>query len=164
MRILIAAVVVVASTTVPAFAQTQPTRRSAYQTFPTMRSAWPTLALNPCPTYGFNPTSRCYSGTINPSYSAVTPFEFPNEKSPRAALHGADSLDADQAKSRIEAKGYPKVSGLQKDSHGIWRGEATMKDGRRVAVTLDLEGNIYSELSLLYIRIRPHDTRTPLNR
>jgi len=30
-----------------------------------------------------------------------------------------------------------------------------MKDGRPVDVILDLEGNIYSELSRLYIRIEP---------
>jgi hypothetical protein len=57
---------------------------------------------------------------------------------------------------RIEAKGYLDVSGLEKDSRGIWRGNATIKDGRPVDVTLDLEGNIYSKLSSrFYIRIRP---------
>jgi hypothetical protein len=44
---------------------------------------------------------------------------------------------------------------LEKDGRGIWRGKATIKDGRPVNVTLDLEGNIYSDLSRLYIRIQP---------
>ena len=154
MRSLIAAAVV-ASIIVPAFAQTQPTRPSAYPTFPTMRSAFPTAALSPCPRdSSFNPTSPCYSGTPYPSYSAVAPFEFPNPTN-RPALPGSASLDEDQAKLRIEAKGYLNVSRLEKDSRGIWRSKATMKDGRPVDVTLDLDGNIYSELSRLYIRIQP---------
>ena len=148
-----------ASMIVSALAQTQPTRPSAYPTFPTLRLAWPTAPLSPC--YGrghrwssFNPTSPCYSGTPYLSYSATEPFEFPGPN--RTALPGSESLDEDQAKMRIEAKGYLDVSGLEKDSRGIWRGQATMKGGRRVDVTLDLEGNIYSEWrSRLYIRIRP---------
>ena len=85
-------------------------------------------------------------------YSAIEPFEFPNEKngqpSPRVM-----NLDANQVRSLIEAKGYSNISGLQKDGHGIWRGRGTMKDGQVVDVTFDLEGNIYSELSRLDIRI-----------
>src|SRR5205085_6699985 len=100
--------------------------------------------LSPCRTYGLNPTSPCFSGTVFPGYSAVTPFEFPTEKSSRPA-RGADDLNEDQAKSQIEAKGYRNVSKLEKDRRGIWRGEATTKDGKAVDVTLDLEGNIYSK-------------------
>jgi len=175
MRSLIAAAVA-ASISGPTFAQTQPTPPSAYATFPTMRSAWATAPLSPC--YGwsrghhfasfhdsphngsrhrwssFNPTSPCYTGTPYPSYSAIEPFEFLSPTS-RPALPGSASLDEDQAKLRIEAKGYSDVSGLEKNSRGIWRGKATMKDGRPVDVILDLEGNIYSELSRLYIRIEP---------
>ena len=151
-----------ASMIVPALAQTQPTRPSAYPTFSTIRLAWATAPLSPC--YGrgrryrwsaFNPTSPCYSGTPYLSYSATEPFEYPGPPN-RTALPGSEILDEDQAKIRIEAKGYLEVSGLEKDSRGIWRGKATVKDGRRVDVTLDLAGNIYSEWrSRLYIRIRP---------
>jgi hypothetical protein len=63
-----------------------------------------------------------------------------------ALLLGADSLNEQEATSRIEAKGYSNVSVLKKDNHGIWRGKANMKDGRSVAIILDLQGNIYSEL------------------
>ena len=151
MRIAIAAAVA-SSIAIPAFAQTQPTRPSAYATAPTQRSAFPTSAINPClRDSSFNPTSPCYSGTSYPSYSAISPFEFPNEKNSKAASEGADSLDEDQARLRIEAKGYLDVSGLQKDSRGIWRGKGTLKDGKPVYVTLDLEGNIYSELDRLVI-------------
>ena len=135
-----------ASITGPAFAQTQPTRPSAYATAPTMPSAFATSAINPCYS-SFNRTSPCYSGTIYPSYSAIMPSESPNSTNSQTALLGADSLNEDQAKLRIEGKGYLNVSGLQKDNHGIWRGKATMKDDRSVAVILDLEGNIYSELN-----------------
>ena len=64
-------------------------------------------------------------------------------------------LNEDEAKLRIVAKGYLDVSNLEKDRRGIWRGKATMQDGKAVDVTLDLEGNIYSTLSRLHIRIEP---------
>jgi hypothetical protein len=166
-RILIV-VAVAASIIGPACAQTQPTRPSAYATAPTMPSAFPTAPINPCYSgrsleqperrSSFNPTSPCYTGTRYPSYSAIEPFEFPKATN-RQALPGANSLNEDQAKLRIEAKGYSNVSGLQKDNHGIWRGKATLKDGRPVLVILDLEGNIYSELSPS-ITIRPLNLRS----
>jgi hypothetical protein len=128
----------------PAFAQTQPTRPFAYPTAPTMPSAFATASLNPCHPYSsYNLTSSCYTGTRYPSYSATTGFDF-SKTTNRQALPGAESIDEAQARLRIEAKGYSNVSGLQKDNRGIWRCRATMKDGSPVAVTLDLEGNIYS--------------------
>ena len=150
------AVAIAAAISASAFAQTQPTRQSAYATAPTIPSAFATSALNPCyPSRGyFNPASSCYSGTIYPSYSAVAPFEFP-KPNPKAKLEGSDSLYQDEAMLRIEAKGYSDISKLEKDNRGIWRGRALLKDGRPVDVTLDLEGNIYSEPSRLYIRIEP---------
>lgn len=149
------AVAFAVATIVPAFAQTQPTQPSAYATFPRMTSALPTAPLNPCYAYSsFNPTSPCYTGTPYPSYAAIEPFAFPGTTN-RRALPGAADLGEDQVRSRIEAKGYSNISGLQKDNHGIWRGKGTMQDGRPVAIVLDLEGNIYSEPSRLYIRIEP---------
>jgi hypothetical protein len=166
-RILIPAAIVALMTGSSAFGQTQPTRPSAYRTFPTWPSAWATAPLSPCYGYRrrprsfpFNPTSPCYTGTPYAFYSAIEPFAFPNATN-RRALQSSEDLDEDQVKQRIEAKGYLDVSRLEKDRRGIWRGEATMKDGRLVDVTLDLEGNIYSEpRSRLYIRIEP----PPLNR
>jgi hypothetical protein len=173
-------VAVVASMTGSAFAQTQPTRQSAYATVPTIPSAFATAPINPCysgpsqeryfapfhdhawtnryngPRHrwsSFNPTSPCYTGTKYPSYSAIEQFEFPN-RTDGQTLRGANSFNEDQAKLRIEGKGYLNVSGLQKDNHGIWRGKATMKNGRSVAVILDLDGNIYSEW-YPFISIRP---------
>jgi hypothetical protein len=146
MRNLIVAAVAM-SITGSVFAQTQPTRPSAYAIVPTLHSAFATAAISPCyPSASFNPTSSCYTGTAYRSYSAIEPLEFPNGTN-RPALPGSDSLNEDETKLRIEAKGYSSVSGLQKDDRGIWRGNATMKDGRSVVVILDLEGNIYSELN-----------------
>ena len=153
---------VLALTAIPAFAfaQTQPTHPSAYATLPTLPT-FGTGPLSPCypkprysfdyPRYRFNPNSSCYFGTLYSSYS-IEPFEFPSTKEhpPSSA-----TLDGRQAKSSIESKGYVNVSSLQKDARGIWRGKATMKDGRPVDVILDLEGNIYSEPNTLLIRIEP---------
>jgi hypothetical protein len=101
----------------------------------------------------FNPEGPCYSGTIYPSYSAITPSAAP---SPKAKSDGSEYLNEDQALLRIGAKGYLDISGLEKDKRGIWRGKATLEDGRPVDITLDLEGNIYSEpSSRLHIRIEP---------
>lgn len=146
MRKLIVVVVTIFSS-VAAFAQTQPTRPSGYATFPTMPSGLATSPLNPCySSSSFNRTSPCYSGRNYPSYSAVPPFEFPQSSGVRRTAQDASSLDDSQVKQLIEAKGYSRIAGLQKDSRGIWRGNATLGDGRRVKVTVDLEGNIYSEL------------------
>ena len=141
----------------PVFAQTQPTRPSALATYPTMRSGWVTAPQSPCRTYGLNPTSPCYSGTVYPDYSAVPTLELPNGNSTRAAPRAAD---INEAKAQIEAKGYRNVSKLERDRRGIWRGEAAMQDGTPVDVTLDLEGNIYSQLSRLQIRIEPPRSNT----
>ena len=165
-RILTAAAIILLMTGSSVVAQTQPTRPSAYPTFPTLPSAWATAPLSPCE-YGcgnrwssFNPTSSCYTGTPYAEYSALEPFKFHNPTN-RTTSPGSESLNEDQAKLEIEAKGYLDITRLEKDKRGIWRGEATTKDGRAVDVTLDLEGNIYSEpRSRLYIRIEP----PPLNR
>lgn len=154
----------------PVLAQTQRTPPSAYATFPTFPSAFATAPLSPCYVRSywpdrwegtrryrwssFNPTSPCYSGTPYPYYSAFEPFEAPRPNR-RPGLPGAASLNESEARARIEAKGYLNISGLVQDHHGIWRGEAAMKDGRSVDVVLDLEGNVYSELSTLHIRIEP---------
>lgn len=154
MRIVILAAIA-GSIATSAVAQTQPTRPSAYPTAPTMPSAFATSSLNPCRAHSsFNPTSPCYSGNVFPTYSALPPLEFNTKTISKSASEGANSLSEDQAKSRIEAKGYLNISGLEQDNRGIWRGKADLKDGRPVFVTLDLEGNIYSELDRLVIEIR----------
>ena len=57
---------------------------------------------------------------------------------------GANSFTEDQARSRIEANGYTKVSGLTKDSGGIWRGTG-MKGDANHDVAVDYQGNVFGK-------------------
>jgi hypothetical protein len=54
---------------------------------------------------------------------------------------GANSFTEGQARSRIEASGFSEISGLNKDSNGVWRGKGK-KDGKNVDVSLDFQGNV----------------------
>jgi len=56
-------------------------------------------------------------------------------------VSGANSFTEGQARSRIESNGFTNVSGLNKDSNGVWRGKA-MKDGKSIDVSLDFQGNV----------------------
>ncbi len=60
---------------------------------------------------------------------------------PTEPAAGANSFTQDQAKSRISDKGFTDVSGLTKDSDGVWRGTA-MRDGTKVSVAVDFQGNV----------------------
>ncbi len=63
---------------------------------------------------------------------------------PGAPVKGANSFTEGQAKSRIEARGYTQVKGLQKDDSGVWRGTA-MKDGKSTTVSVDFQGNVVAQ-------------------
>jgi hypothetical protein len=56
-------------------------------------------------------------------------------------VKGANSFTMAEARSHIMGKGYTGVTGLKKDSAGVWRGTA-MKDGNRVQVSVDYQGNV----------------------
>jgi hypothetical protein len=56
-------------------------------------------------------------------------------------VKGANSFTMSEAQSRITDKGYTHISALKKDKNGVWRGMAT-KDGARVHVSLDYQGNV----------------------
>ena len=141
MRILIpiAAMTLLAG---PASSQTQPTRPTAWAVLPTLPT-FQTSPLSPCYS-SLNPTSPCYSGNRYPYYSAVL-LEPLNTPVSREEVD-ISQLSEQDVKQRMKAKGY-EVTSLEKDSRGIWRGPAKLKDGRRVQVTLDLAGNIYSKLA-----------------
>lgn len=53
---------------------------------------------------------------------------------------GSSSFTQNQARRRLERSGFQGVSGLTKDSGGVWRGTAT-KDGQPVQAWLDYKGN-----------------------
>jgi putative membrane protein len=74
--------------------------------------------------------SRRYSGDGSPN--------------PGAPVAGANSFTEGQAKSRIEARGFSNVAGLNKDADGVWRGTAT-QGGKSVKVSVDFQGNVVSQ-------------------
>jgi cell envelope opacity-associated protein A len=59
-------------------------------------------------------------------------------------VKGANSFTMGEARSHIVAQGYTDVSALKKDSAGVWRG-AAMKDGQRVHVSVDYQGNVNAD-------------------
>ena len=75
------------------------------------------------------------------SNNAVSPSSENNTLQPAT---GANSFTEDQARSRIEAKGYSKVTGLTKDSNGVWRGKG-MKGDAAHDVALDYQGNVFGK-------------------
>ena len=80
-------------------------------------------------------TPPAASGPQNPAISGST------SKQVEAPVKGRNSFTEGEAKSRIESNGFSDVSGLAKDDDGVWRGKA-MKDGKRVEVSLDYQGNV----------------------
>ncbi len=56
---------------------------------------------------------------------------------------GHNSFSKGEARRRIASEGFTAVGGLKKDTHGVWRGNAT-KDGQSVSVWLDYKGNVGS--------------------
>ena len=76
-----------------------------------------------------------------PANSAVSTSDANNGPQP---VKGANSFTEDQAKSRIEAKGYSKVTALVKDLDGIWRGKAS-KGTAVQDVAVDYQGNVFGK-------------------
>ena len=76
----------------------------------------------------------------SPTQPAVTTSDA-NRKTATAPVPGASSFTIGEARRRIEAGGFSKVSGLQKDHDGIWRGKAT-RNGTPVSVYCDYQGNV----------------------
>ena len=60
---------------------------------------------------------------------------------PAVAVPVAISFTLSQAKSRIEAMGYTRVTKLQKGEDGLWHGRA-MKGGTTGPVSIDFRGNV----------------------
>jgi hypothetical protein len=140
-----------------AFAQTTRTNPSAGSTTSTLPSISSTSPNSPCAST--NPTSPCYSAKSprNPCFDAAapgkpcstttTPNNLNSPAPPPLAVATPTAVRAvteDQARAQIEANGYSSVSGLRKNTEGIWRGKAT-KDGLQVNVTLDTKGNVTAE-------------------
>jgi len=58
-----------------------------------------------------------------------------------APAKGANSFTRGQATKRLAKAGYTGITGLTKDSDGVWMATAT-KDGKSVQVGLDYKGNV----------------------
>jgi hypothetical protein len=75
------------------------------------------------------------SGPQNPAVKGM------HDNNSAMPVAGANSFTMKEARSQIEAKGYTRVANLKKDKDGIWHAKA-MKDGARVPVTVDYQGNV----------------------
>jgi hypothetical protein len=80
------------------------------------------------------------SGPSNPAVKTT------QGNNPNAPVAGANSFTMGQAKTRIEAKGFSKVSALTKDKSGVWRGKAE-KDGKPMDVSVDFQGNVVAKVT-----------------
>jgi putative membrane protein len=65
-------------------------------------------------------------------------------KTTAAPVPGKNSFTKAEARKRLKSFGYTNVSTLHQDNQSIWRGRAT-KDGRRVSVSVDYQGNIVAQ-------------------
>jgi hypothetical protein len=77
----------------------------------------------------------------NPGAPANPALSTPSTPSAATPAPGANSFTESQAKMRLENQGFTAVSGLTKDTDGIWRGMAT-KAGRSLNVAVDYQGNV----------------------
>ena len=57
---------------------------------------------------------------------------------------GRNSFTKGEARHHIEHAGYANVTGLQKDSSGIWHAQAT-RNGQPVSVALDFKGDVEAQ-------------------
>ena len=96
----------------------------------------PATATTPAPPITAGPTP-----TAATSNNAVSTAPANNAGAPVA---GANSFTEGEARSRIESRGFAQVSGLKLDSEGVWRATAN-KDGKRVNVALDYQGNVVAQ-------------------
>jgi len=65
----------------------------------------------------------------------------PDAKGAASPVAGRNSFTEAEARKRLEANGYTKIGGLEKDDKSVWRGTA-MKNGTSVHVALDYQGTI----------------------
>ncbi len=63
-----------------------------------------------------------------------------NSRTSAATEAGTKNFTENDARSRIESRGYTDVVNLKKDAQSTWRGKAT-KNGRQVDVAIDSQGN-----------------------
>jgi hypothetical protein len=79
----------------------------------------------------------------DPNAAANPAVQSGDMRSPSLAK-GQNSFTKAEAKGRIEKAGYTDLTGLTKDSNGLWQAQA-MRDGQRVNVALDYKGTVSSK-------------------
>lgn len=89
----------------------------------------------------FASVTLAYGQAQTPAPAPDAPMAQPAKTTGTMLEAGANSFTEAQARSRLEKVGYASITGLMKDSEGIWRGKA-MKDGLTMDVGLDFKGNI----------------------
>jgi hypothetical protein len=92
----------------------------------------------PAPGPGNSATSGSAAASSDSNQAVATT----NANAPVPAK-GANSFTMGEARSRIEKNGFSHVTGLTKDSSGVWHGQAD-KGGTKMAVWLDYKGNVGS--------------------
>lgn len=65
----------------------------------------------------------------------------PQARTTTLAAKGHNSFTESQARGRIGKAGYSRVSGLAKNTNGVWQGKA-LRGNRMVNVALDYKGNV----------------------
>lgn len=100
-----------------------------------------TVAIVAAALIGVGSASAQTANPQAPSNPAVNTQEANN---PGAPAPGANSFTEAQARTRIEARGYTNVSGLTKDTNGVWRGTAT-RDGKNQQIAVDYQGNVIAQ-------------------
>ena len=153
MRLTLAAVALVAASGV-ALAQGTTTAPSTPSTTtpstmaPSTGPATPPMATSMAPPTA--PGSQTPGASVNttPTTTARNPSAVQTtntaHRTAAAPVPGRNSFTMRQAAGRISKAGYTKVTGLKKDSQGIWRGQAE-KDGNPASVSLDYQGNVTAQ-------------------
>jgi hypothetical protein len=95
---------------------------------------------------GLFATGAAFAQSAPAKSDSTAPAAVATSENPRTAaapVAGANSYTENQARARLEEKGFGNVNDLKKDDKGIWRATA-MKDGKSTPVSLDYQGNVVS--------------------
>ena len=93
---------------------------------------------------GAAPSTTTGNQTVPSAGTSANPNANPTRAGNAALERGANSFTEEQARRRMQDRGYTNVEQLHKDQNSIWQAEAT-KDGRRVRVGVDFRGNVVEE-------------------
>lgn len=84
------------------------------------------------------------SPTADPNAAQNPAIKSPREMTQAPLAKGQNSFNQAEALDRIQSAGYANVTGLFKDTDGLWQAQATY-NGKVVRVALDYKGNVNSQ-------------------